>query len=410
MAQHVLRTLSNGDVRHRIEYRDGGRGGVKRTQSFADERTAIKFKRFIEAHNHITPPADVLIRAGFGMLVADNPDRARSAVTLVEYVRGYIDTLEVHPETRHRYLGYVTHHLEPFFGAEPIVDITRARMRDWQRWMGTDRQKAPKTIRNVRGLLVPMFDAACLRGEHGEPALLGYSPMAGLKPPRQVPFERAILRTPGHAEIFFSAAYRLDPDAADLLYVAAAFANRWGEVIALMDDAVYLDTVRPYVEIARKAVRVKGQGWRLEPGAKTRAGSFRRIPVGRAVAAILARRIATRRGLVFPGKDGGIMKHSNFWRDRFQPIVAEARRMGLPYDMTMHGLRKTTLSHLAENGTDPVTLREFGGHASAVTTLDIYSAPTGRGRDPLLDTIADLYPEPGDTRIASLVRYLPATG
>lgn len=399
MAQLTTRTLTDGATRYRVEFRSGGRGGKKHAPTFSDPATAQRFKALVEALGNVWPADDILIRAGFGMLLQAVPKgMTHAGITITEYAGNFLETLETGDQTIQSYAAHVRDHITPFFDGTRaparMSDIRRAHMRSWQRWMTKDKGLSPKTVANIRGLLIPMFDAACLRGEYGEPALLEYSPMDGLKAPKKTPYARTILRTREHAALFFAAARDTDAAFAQLLTVLAATAARWGEVTALKADACYLDGPAPYVEVARVARRVTGQGWRIEPGAKSKAGEFRKLPVGPDIVAILTGRIAAHgRGLLFPGAapDRLIQEDGNYWRDRWRPIVNEARRRGLPYDLTIHGLRKSTLSMMAEGGVDLVTVRDYAGHASAVTTMEIYTDATGAGRPALLAAVDAFY-------------------
>ena len=53
---------------------------------------------------------------------------------------------------------------------------------------------------------------------------------------------------------------------------------------------------------------------------------------------------------------------------RFQLLV---KRAGITR-CTIHDIRRTRLSHLAENGVPPIVLKEFAGHSKIETTLQHY--------------------------------------
>lgn len=404
MASIVARHLKDGTPRWRVEWREGGRGGKPRTPVFESESEAIRFNTLIKALQHVWPADEVLHKAGFSYLIEAPKSGHHAGVTLVDYATAYIDTLECAANTRKSYAAAVRDHLAPYFGTTKLVDVKRAHVRAWQRHMTESKGLSAKTVGNIRGLLIPMFAAACRRGEYGEPAILDYSPMDGLNAPKAVAGRRAILRTPTHAGILIGAAYDLDPDFAEVIEVMAGFALRWGEAIAAHPDQCHLTGDTPVFVVARKAVRTTGEGWRVVPGAKSKAGAFRELPVPTLrVANILSRRCATavkgpHGALLFPAEGGALLTEvGNYWRDRWDPIVVEAMRRGLPYRMTIHGLRKSTLSHLAQGDTpvDPVTLGAFAGHASPVTTLRVYTEATGAGRDTLTAKITDLMAQAG---------------
>ena len=399
MASYGTRELKDGTIRHLARYREGGRrASPEKAIPFTDKKDADRFILILNAHRNTMPDDETLRKLGFGYL-ATRPDADidRSYVGMVDYADQYIDTLETHRETKNKYGTYVRDYLRPYFGDIDLRAVVPDDIRAWQRWMTSTKGLSPKTVRNVRGtVLIPMFSNACKRQGDGGPALRDYSPVEGVDPPRSDPYNREFLRSTADARLLFSVAYEMYPDAADLLFVLASFANRWGEASVIMEDACFLGAALPYVEIRRKAVQVRGEGVVIEPGAKTKAGEFRRVPVGPAVGAVLARRCATRRGLLFVDGTNDVWWHGHFHRDRWKPIVKEARRRGLRYDLTMHGLRKSTLTLAAEMGVDPVTLQEFAGHKHASTTLQIYTSVSGRGRGLLESSVGDFYPLPGN--------------
>lgn len=397
MASYDTKELSNGSTRHLVRFREGGRGGTQRTVPFADKTTAMRFKALVEAHRNQMPDDESLTLAGFSDLVKTADPRTTSGVTITDYALAFIDTLECGRQQRKSYEAQVRDHITPYFdnasAPAQLAEIMRGHMRNWQRHMTEDKELSGSTVQNIRGLLIPMFAAACRPGEWGEPAVITSSPMDGLKAPEYIAPRTPFLRSAEDAAIFFTAAYDTDPDFADLLYVICAVAARWGEAIALMDDAVFLGG-RPRIEVRRKAVRITGEGWKIVPGAKT-ANGWRELPVDERAGRILADRCASGRGLLFPGTDGGLITYTgNYWRDRWQPVLRHARALGLGYNITIKGLRKTTLTMLAESGVDPTTLKAFAGHASAVTTLNVYSDATGRGRDKVMTSIAQFMPAP----------------
>jgi integrase len=343
------------------------------------------------------PPDEVLIRGGFGMLVTTVRPVAHSDITLTAYAVNYLDQLETGEQTLKSYAAHIRDHLTPYFNdrlaPSRLADIRRGHMRAWQKWMTKEKGRAPKTVNNVRGLLIPMFEAACRPGEWGEPPVIIGSPMSGLKAPKKNPYARNILRTPAHAAIFFGAAHRTDPDFCEILEFMAGTAARWGEASAVMDDACHLSGEHPYVEVCRVARRVTGEGWRLEEGAKSKAGQYRRLPVGKGLAAMLESRIAIHGpGLLFPSRNGGlIQEEGNYWRDRWRPILAAARAAGLPYDLTIHGLRKSAINAMVEGKVDVVTVGGVAGHASPQTTLGVYTEFTGAGRPDVLAVVESFF-------------------
>jgi integrase len=403
----------DGATSFRVKWREGGREGFPQTFTFDTLDLAENFKTLVELPpRNVLPDRAQLAAHGFGWLLPAEPAMAvpETDITLVQFAYDYCDRLiKPNPQTVNDYRSYVRLHLEPFFKQMRLVDVTRADLRRWQQifMLGPklDADKRPtgnqelsaKMIRNVRGgVLSPMFKKAMLRGERGEPAILDYNPLDGLEAPERVPFRRQILESPEEAQIFISAAYETDPEAADLIVTQLACAMRWGEVAGLPPAAVFPD--RGLLEIWQVAVRDK-QGpperrWFLRPEPKTEAG-YRRFPVTTAIGQLLGRRAATGRDLIFTNPAGGLWHYHKFHRHRWTPILALAQSRGLSKHLTTHGLRKSLATLLAEANTDPVTLAEAMGHKRAQTTLDLYTHATGKGYPAMREVVAGFLPQLG---------------
>jgi site-specific recombinase XerD len=74
--------------------------------------------------------------------------------------------------------------------------------------------------------------------------------------------------------------------------------------------------------------------------------------------------------LMFPSPKGRYLRRA-FARRVFKPSVAAA---GLESDSTLHSLRNTYGTLLAELGATPRSISDLLGHAQVSTTLDLYSS------------------------------------
>lgn len=389
----------DGIAEYRVTWRCADTAQVD-SRTFGTYGEARRWRALLELFWHRWPPAPDLIRHGFGHLALSADESAAAVpqqvaviphkvvgsvgarggsdegaaagwVTLERYAREHVDRL-VKPsrETRRKYLERLSRYVFPELGDRPLVTITRRIMREWQQGMLADGLSV-KTIRNVRGdVLYPMFEASCLPGEDDEPALRSYNPLKGLPLPERDSVERDILDTKGEVSLFLGCAYEVDEAAAELILTALASGMRWGELAGLPVRAVHPG--RGVITIEQVLVR-EYHTWAVRRRPKTRDG-YREIPVPSPVLDVLVRRCHGREpdAFVFTGPQGNPWRYSQFYDGRWEKIRDLAIARGLGKRMTIHGLRHSTLTHLATEGIDPAALKQMAGHKRISTTYDIY--------------------------------------
>jgi Site-specific recombinase XerD len=368
-------------VRWRVKWRTGGSGKWDGRQ-FERNGDAKRFKALVEAHGHTMPPDEELIAHGFGWLAAGPaPAHAEQPkTTLREYALAWLDTL-VKPsaETKRKYRERLEKHVFPTLGDLPVDAITRRMMREWQTQLlasGLSR----KTIANIRGESVyPIFRAACLPGEDEEPPLRTYNPLDGLALPDGPKYERDILETPEDAALLLTAAYEVDPEAADLILTLLATGLRWGEAAALTAESVRVH--RGTVEV-RQVLRKVNRRWVVEPKPKTKKG-YRQVPVHPLVMEMLKRRAAAGTAFLFVAPRGNHWRYEDFYDWRWVKIRKLAESRGLRGHMTMHGLRHSLLTLLATEGLELAGLTHLAGHAQVSTTMDVYAHGTTAHHEPV---------------------------
>lgn len=368
-------------IKWRVKWRTRGSDEWDGEQ-FDRNSDAKRFKALVEAHDHQRPPAEQLVEHGFGYLVPNQATASEepTAITFRLYALAWLDTLtKPSAETKRKYRERLEKHVFPTLGDLPVNRITRRVMRKWQIQLvasGLSR----KTIANIRGESVyPMFRAACLPGEDEEPPLRSYNPLDGLALPDGPRFERDILETPEDASILLTAAYEVDPEAADLILTALATGLRWGEVAALTAEAV-----RPSagtVEV-RQVLRKVNRQWRIEPNPKTKSG-FRKVPVDPRVMEILRRRASAGGEFLFVAPRGNHWRYEDFYDWRWVKIRKLAESRGLRGHITMHGLRHSLLTLLANEGLELSSLTHVAGHRQVSTTMDVYVHSTRAHHEPV---------------------------
>jgi integrase len=149
----------------------------------------------------------------------------------------------------------------------------------------------------------------------------------------------------------------------NLVLLAALTGLRQGELFALRDRNVDLDTMTVQVE------RGAYQG-ELVP-VKTRA-SRRRVDLSSTAAHVLRRQLLAREpndlGLVFTSPRGEVLNDDNFRHRVFRHAV---RRSGLT-GLRFHDLRHTYAALMVAAGAHPKYLQAQMGHSSIRVTLDLY--------------------------------------
>ncbi|MET8352698.1 tyrosine-type recombinase/integrase [Micromonospora sp. NPDC005206] len=385
MAQVEKRQTKDGkSTRWRVKWRDGGRrDGEWDGETFDYQADAKRFKALVDACGNRRPSPDQLVDHGFGYLVpgpAPAPAEPPTKTTFREYALAWLDTL-VKPsaETKRKYRERLEKHVFPTLGDLPVDGITRRVMREWQTALlasGLSR----KTIANIRGESVyPIFRASCLPGEDEEPPLRSYNPLDGLALPEGHKYVPDILETPEDASILLTAAYEVDPEAADLLLTKLATGLRWGEVAALPPRAVraHLGTVE-----VQQVLRKVNRRWVVEPKPKTKQG-YRQVPVHPLVMEIVRRRAAAGNEFLFVAPRGNHWRYEDFYDWRWVKIRTLAESRGLRGHMTMHGLRHSLLTLLANQGLELAGLTHLAGHAQVSTTMDVYVHSTTAHHEPV---------------------------
>jgi integrase len=84
-------------------------------------------------------------------------------------------------------------------------------------------------------------------------------------------------------------------------------------------------------------------------------------------------------GLVFPSAIGKPMNAGNLYRREFQPLLKRAGRADEGF--TIHSLRHTFATTLAEKGVHPSTAQKMLGHSDIRMTLAIYTHATDDMQD-----------------------------
>lgn len=253
--------------------------------------------------------------------------------------------------------GLLDRYVIPMLGHIDLGDLTP---RDVQRWVndlrtGTSRGRAlaPKTVRNVHGLLAQVLaDAVHAR-------LIPANPTARTNLPPDVSTEMRFLTPPEAGRLVAATPEHWRP----LVLFFLGTGCRWGEAIGLRGR--HLDLLGKRATIVINTQEVSGRLVDEEPKSRrSRRTISLPMPTCEALAAVAD---AGRDERVFRGPKGGQIS-----RKRFYPVWWATRdAIGAP-ELRIHDLRHTHAAWLISAGVPLTAVSRRLGHASITVTSDRY--------------------------------------
>jgi integrase len=289
--------------------------------------------------------------------------------TVSDYLAGWLETVEVGPGTRPRYVAHVTERIAPSFGGVPLNELTPQMVRraliDWE---GAAATRAG-TLRLLR---------AAMRQAEADRAI-DHDPTAGIPYPRIVR-KRPTTLTGEQARHLIATVKgeRFAP----ILVVSLGLGLRRGEAIGLRTHDI--NFVAGEVKIAKSLRYIKREyrapsedAYRLTA---TKTGDERTLPLPAFVADALRARLAERdeeqraakvwapNDLVFCTPVGNSIAINTLYDWFTNDDHGARKRAGLP-PMRWHDLRASTATLLIEMGVDLETVRRILGHKDIATTV-----------------------------------------
>lgn len=262
----------------------------------------------------------------------------------------------VEPATLVNEASMIKKHIAPRWADTRIDEITRMDVQAWVNGL----QLAPESSRRVLGVLVSSLSAAVDNG------VLDMNPAHRIKlPPRPQGREVFLSKTQ------FGALVEAIPHERDKAIISflAGTGLRWGELSGLhwhnldlnrkivsVSDVYSAKEIKPYPK-GRRQRHVPVFDWALE---------YLDLSASRFRCEVPHREGICRSGLIFRTDTGGALDDRNFTRRVLQPALAEAGLEGL--GATLHDLRHTYASWLAQSGIPLERIAELLGHASINTT------------------------------------------
>ena len=278
------------------------------------------------------------------------------------------------------YEATIRNHIKPGLGAIKLEALTTQDIQEFYngRQKGDEIREplAPKTIKNIHGVLHKALEQAMLNGlirnNPADPCVLPRRPKQKVKPLNEEQITKLIKALKGHK-------YE------NLILTTLFTGLREGEVCGLQWECVNLETgtilVDKQLQSLRKSVRGNGDKYALVP---TKNGKERHLTIAPFVVELLkkekAKQDANRAyyeelyeesGLVFTDESGHRITPQAAYR-AFKLVVTE---LGMP-QARFHDLRHSYAVASLRSGDDAKTVQENLGHATAAFTLDVYGHVT----------------------------------
>jgi integrase len=345
-------------------------------RSLPRHNRGITVEALVDAHGQRWPDGWV---KGIGFAAGRDEPEPPAEHPLLEFATAYVRRLtSAGPDTQTKYvqqLASLDGWLTRIKGTSPTVEnLTGEDDRDWI----VARRKAgasPKTIANYHGLLSAVLKSAVDQG------LIARNPCAGVKlPPIDDDTEDdddKVFLTEAEFALLRRCMHEADRD---FLTVAVGTGLRWGELTALKVKDVDLD-MAPATLTVRRAWKTNGRGefalkqhGRFYLGKPKTRESRRRITLAPLVVGALRRAVAGRGpdDLIFGAPRGGRLDQGNWYENRWQRAIREARKNGLAKTPRFHDLRHSHAAWLISAGVPLPVIQKRLGHKSIQITVDVY--------------------------------------
>jgi integrase len=272
----------------------------------------------------------------------------------------------IQPKTEARYQSVLDTHLTKAFGNRSLASIDRHVIQHYIDSLpqATKKRKAqsPASIQKIYACLRAIFNAAVRAG------WLRQSPCQQIELPRIPHTEMLYLTGPEVSAL----AAAINPRYRAMVYLAGYTGLRAGELGGLRIGR--LNLLKNQLTVEETLVDAGGG---LQFGDPKTQRSRRTVSIPPFLKDMLALHLKNygpdlpdSTALVFTTVRGTPVRHSNFYREHFQPAVLRA----LPHKpgFRFHDLRHTCAGLLIAQGAHPKVIQERLGHASIAITMDRY--------------------------------------
>lgn len=307
-------------------------------------------------------------------------DPDAGAVTFAAWVKVWLATRgTLEPASQREEEGICTNHLIPAFGTRRLDDIGPVAIETLI--SGLVGRRAPKTIRNVHGVLHNIMGLAVREG------LLAANPCIGTRLPKGKRIRpRAFLSEQQVSHLIAT----VDPYWQPLVRLLVGTGLRWSEAVGLKVRYVDLLGTTPQLRVQETVDEDRGGVFTWKSYAKSDAGE-RTLGLGQDVVDVLAELTAGKAGddLVFTEPNGLPIRHAAFNRR----WVKWCKTAGLSDPKpTIHDLRHTHAALLIARGVPLSAIKVRLGHESIDTTDRLYGYLLKRVEDDILKALDEALP------------------
>lgn len=103
-------------------------------------------------------------------------------------------------------------------------------------------------------------------------------------------------------------------------------------------------------------------------GIKTDAGKDRLIPISKKILPFIVKRLSSNNEYLITNEHGKQMKYSNYYREKFTPIMEQLNMIHKPHDT-----RHTFATLMSNSNANKTSIKKLIGHSSYATTEKIYT-------------------------------------
>lgn len=354
MASLIERKNSKGQTTSwQVRWREYG---AQQSQSFDESTAAVTFKRILESCNGDSKAAErkILSAASRAPSFADVAGMHLKRLTNIgEHAMGDYERM-------------LRQHILPVLGDIPIDMVSEEDVADWISGM-KDKGLAPKTIKNVHGLLFSIMKTAVSK------RLRADNPCEQSRLPKSTHTQDTT--TYLTQSEFAGILQFVDPHFQPFFLFLVSTGLRFSEAAALM-PADFADSNGVYTVRVTKAWKRTQKNQRVIGPPKTERAR-RTVPMTRELALAVAPQVkaAAAGDFVFKMKQGGELTVQAAWNKAWRPAVSKAQKAGLKKSPRIHDLRHTYASWMLM-GEPPLSMFELSrlmGHESVQTTTKVYS-------------------------------------
>lgn len=288
--------------------------------------------------------------------------RGKRTDTVAHYQKVWERETNIAPKTMVDAKSTWRNHVEPEFGALPVIEVTKQHVRTWV----SELRAAGRSDAVVQKAVIQLSRVMQTAVDHNAVAV---NPVRGVgvgasKSGRVHAIDYAL-----SVEQVMAIVRAIDQRFALLVKFLAFTGVRSGEAYALRVSD--LDLNRGQAWVGGSLSRVGGVHTK-----ETKTGAGRVVALVPDLVEELREHVQGKRAgdYVFTGAEGMPVHASNFGRRQWAPAVAKARAVvELPQRVVVHDLRHFFASWALSNGFPLVTVQQQLGHTSVTTTADMYA-------------------------------------